>query len=90
METLDHTFTGTIGRDVIPGWDCVRMPDSKEFFGTGKAVKIVGTIDGYEVSTAMMPTGDGGHMIALSAKVRTATGKGQGDEVTVHLTERLS
>ena len=89
MRTIDHTFTGEIGKDVPPGWDCVRMPDSKQFFGTGKSVRIVGTVDGHPVSGGMMPTGDGAHMLSLNSKLRKAIGKGQGDSVTIHLTDRL-
>jgi len=90
MEPLDVTFTAIIGNDVTSGWDCVRVPDSRELLGTGKAVKITGTIDGHEVATALMPTGDGGHMLPVNAKIRKATGKGQGDAVEVRLTGRAS
>lgn len=90
MEPLNVTFTAVIGADVVPGWDCVRVPNSRELLGTGKAVKITGTIDGHEVATALMPTGDGAHMLPVSAKVRKAIGKGAGDSVEVRLTGRAA
>lgn len=90
MEPLDHTFSAIIGKDVVAGWDCVRVPNSRELLGTGKAVKITGTIDGHEVATALLPVGDGGHMLPVNAKIRKATGKGQGDSVQVRLTGRAA
>ncbi|MEK8228665.1 hypothetical protein NKG05_25660 [Oerskovia sp. M15] len=39
-QALDVTFTSTIIADSNSGWPCVQMPDSANFFGTGKAVKI--------------------------------------------------
>ncbi|WP_382305363.1 DUF1905 domain-containing protein [Herbiconiux sp. UC225_62] len=88
---LDHTFTAPIGVDVKGDvWPCVAMPDSTEFFGTGRSVKIAGTVDGVPIASAFMPTGDGGHMLSLSAALRKRLGKQIGDEVTIHLAERLS
>lgn len=65
------------------------MSDSVEFFGTKGYVKVRGTVDGYPFETALMPMGDGTHMFPIKAQVRSAIGKDAGDEVTVHLTERL-
>lgn len=88
---LDHTFTGTIGVDVKGKiWSCVEMPGSAEFFGTGKAVKVVATVDDEPITAGLMPTGTGGHMLSISAKLRKRLGKEIGDSVTVDLTERLS
>lgn len=90
-QPLDHTFTAPIGVDVKGEmWSCVEMPNSADFFGTGKSVKVVATVDDQPVRAAFMPTGTGGHMLSISAKLRKLLGKDIGDEVTVHLSERLS
>ena len=88
---IDLEFTGPIGV-VIKGdtWSCVEVPGSVDFFGTGKAVKVVSTVDGEPLTVALMPTGSGGHMLSISAKLRKTLGKELGDNVTVHLTERLT
>ena len=88
---LDHTFTAVIGGvGATEGWAVVIMPDSVEFFGTGKAVKVVAEVDGVEVTTAFLPNGDGTHLLPIKAPVRKKIGKGPGDAVTIHLKERLS
>lgn len=90
-EALDHTFTAPIGVDVKGDvWSCVEMPGSAEFFATGRSVRVVGTIDGEPFTAGLMPTGTGGHMLSVSAKLRKKLGKEIGDDVVVHLTERLS
>jgi hypothetical protein len=87
---IDHIFVATIGVDVKGElWPCVEVPGSRELLGTGKAAKVAGTVDGVPVATALLPTGTGGHMLSLNAKLRARLGKDLGDEVTVHLTERL-
>lgn len=86
-QPLDHTFTGVINAD--DDWHVVEMPDSKEFFGTGRTVKVVALVDGAETTTSFMPTGKGNHMLPLNAKVRKEIGKGAGDEVTIQLKQRL-
>jgi hypothetical protein len=90
---LDYTFTATLTvfDDMVgPSWIVVYLPDSKEFFGTGKAVKVTGTVDGHPISSAFMPSGRGGHFLAMSAALRKKLGKDAGDEVTVHPDQRLS
>ena len=88
---LDTTFTAPIGITVKGDlWSCVEVPGSVELFGTGKSVKVVATVDGEPVAAGLMPTGAGGHMLSISAKLRKKIGKGLGDSVTVHLTERLT
>jgi len=91
-QPLDHTFTGTIGVDVKGEvWDCVEMPGSADFFETGRSVRVDVSVDEVLLENAgLMPTGTGGHMLSLNAKVRKQLGKGRGDEVTVHLLRRLS
>ncbi|TWX37396.1 DUF1905 domain-containing protein [Frigoribacterium sp. ACAM 257] len=89
--SLDKTFTAPIGVTVKGDlWSCVEVPGSVELFGTGRSVRVVATVDGEPVTTGLMPTGDGGHMLSISAKLRKKLGKDLEDLVTVHLIERLT
>jgi len=88
---MDVTFTAPIGVDVKGEiWSCVEVPDSVELFGTGKTVKVVASVDGEPVTAGLMPTGTGGHMLSISAKLRKKLGKDIGDPVTVRISERLT
>lgn len=89
-QTLDVTFTATVIADSNSGWPCVQMPDSADFFGTGKAVKIGGTVDGHPYEATMLPVGGGIHMMPLRAAFRKLLAKSVGDDVTVRLTDRFS
>jgi hypothetical protein len=88
---LDITFTATLGK-VRDGdtWTCVQLPGSATVFGTRGLVKVAGTVDGEPFRGAFMALGDGTHKLPVTAAVRRAIGKSDGDAVTVHLTERLS
>ena len=88
---LDLRFTAPIGVDVKGDvWSCVEIPDSRKLLGTGRAVKVIASVDGEPVTVALMPTGVGGHMLSISAKLRKKIGKDVGDEVAVYISERLT
>lgn len=85
MSADELRFETTIGVDVKGEvWSCVEIPNSAEFFGTRKTVRVDADVD--EVSlenVGAMVTGTGGHMISLNAGVRRSLGKEIGDSVTV-------
>ncbi|HYG83936.1 MAG TPA: DUF1905 domain-containing protein [Verrucomicrobiae bacterium] len=87
---LDKTFTATIeGGGSKGAWSYVAWPEAKNFFGTGKSVKVVAQIEGHEFQATFMPLGGGVAMLPLRAPIMEAAGKQLGDTVTVRLKQRL-
>lgn len=89
-QLIDINIDAVITKDDTSGWACVRMPGSADRLGTGKSVKMTGTIDGHDLQATLLPTGGGTHMLPVKASLRKAIDKDVGDNVTVHLSQRLT
>ena len=88
---LDLAFTAPLRRDTAPApGPSPSCPHSGRLLGTRKPVKVGGDIDGQPFHATLLPMGDGTHMVPIKATLRTAVGKGDGDQVVVRLTQRYS
>lgn len=88
---LNKTFKAKLQKSPAKGGHTyVIWPESASFFGTKGLVKVKGTMDNCPFQTTFMALGDGNHKLPVKAEIRNAMGKEVGDEITIHLTERLN
>lgn len=71
-------------RDVIGGGHYVRVPANvTAFFGSKGRVRVLGTMNGVAVDRALIPDGEGGHVIVVGTDVRKKTKAEEGKKVVI-------
>jgi Domain of unknown function (DUF1905) len=89
-QPLDHTFIAPIEKDGAFA-TFVTVPGSADLLGTGRAVKVAGTIDGHPFAATLMPSGNGPHWLPIKAALCKLIGKHEaGEQIKFHLDQRLS
>ncbi len=89
-QEIDVRFSAAIEKDGAFA-TYVTVPDSAQVFGTRRAVKVGGTIDGHPFTATLMPSGTGPHWLPIKAALCTLIHKDQaGQEVAFHLRQRFS
>lgn len=83
---MEGIFTATIIKEEVKGgWTYVLWSDSVAYLGTGKAVKVEGTMDGHDFTATFLPWGNGSHMLPIKAALLKVLKKQTGDTVEVRL-----